>query len=423
MGESQKSSVDQHELGPLTGIRFFAAMHIFWFHINAMHQAPIPDDSWRYHLLDSLPSGVLNFVEHGYCSTSLFFILSGFILSYLYVNERKQMTVSLKEFWFARFSRIYPLHIAIVFLLLPIAFFALPPETRLFTVPVDRIVFFLVSGVMSFTLTQAWIPECALTWNFATWALSAIVFCYLVFPWGVKLLAKVQSSMWFGFIALLIVAGLAPSIVHDLIVGEEQPMSFSSELVMRNPIFWLPPFLCGMSLAMQFRISRYIPNERTFDIPDESTTAFGFSRGDAALIILMAIQCFDDKWIADHITGGHSVHFYLRHGTLTPLYLVLLLDLARGRGIASWFFKGAIWKWLGTASFSIFMLQMPGIILTNIASGIVSIQPLPKFLLVNVITLGLSITSVWLFEKPIAKFLRRRFMGNTKSKTAPSSGS
>jgi peptidoglycan/LPS O-acetylase OafA/YrhL len=398
----QRDGGEKQELGPLTGIRFFAAIHIFWFHLLAMHQAPVPDDSWRFYFLDSLPDVALNFLEHGYCSTSLFFLLSGFILAYLYVDPQKRMTVSVREFWFARFSRVYPLHVALLVLLLPIAMVALPAEPRLFTIPVDRLVFFAVSGLQSVTLTQAWVPECALTWNFATWALSAIVFCYLMFPWAVKVLGRVASKFWYGFVGLLVFVGLVPSIVHDLFIGAEQPLSFASELVMRTPLFWLPPFLCGMSMSMQFGISRYAPKEEV--------ARLCLSRGDIAAIILVLVQCLDDKWLANHITNGLSVHFYLRHGVLTPLYMVLLLDLARGRGFVSWLFNGAIWKWLGTASFSIFMLQFPGIIVTNIASSLAPMPALFKFLVVNFVTIGWSIASVRWFEKPIAAFLRRKFI-------------
>lgn len=389
------------EIASLTGIRFFAAMHIFWFHLLAMHKAPIPEDAMRYRIFDQMASTCLNFLEHGYCSTSLFFLLSGFILAYLYVDERRKMRIPAREFWFARFSRVYPLHIVILLLATPVALMMVPPDPKLFLQPVSRIVFFAASGLLSLTLTQAWVPECALTWNFATWALSAIVFCYILFPLAVRGLAGVPHRWWYGFMGALIGLGLLPSIIHDALVGIEQPMSFSSEFVMRTPLFWVPPFLCGMSLAMRFGVTRYAawrPVQRTW-----------FSLGDVVFILLIMIQCCSDKWLNDNVFAGTSSHFYMRHGLLTPVYLVLLLDLARGRGCAAWFFGLSIWKWPGTASFSIFMLQFPGGVLGSIAGSALGLAALPRFLLVNVVTLGLSIASVRYFEKPVAGWLRRRF--------------
>ncbi|MCY2963162.1 MAG: acyltransferase family protein [Planctomycetota bacterium] len=246
-------SASKTKLTPLTGLRFFAALHIFVFHIAAM---PSPDEMRQMGeqtqaaqsgsesldeltqegaaaelgadaaeagqqppaqagsseaggdgfmnrgLYKILPAPLARLFQRGFLSTSLFFMLSGFVLAYLYVDADGKQTIGNREFFLSRWIRLYPLHFIMLPLLLPMVllFMSFFPTTTLWGFPVPKPAFVGASGVMSALLVQAWCPEAALTWNFATWALSAVAFFYVMFPWTVKVLSRQsRSTLWILF--------------------------------------------------------------------------------------------------------------------------------------------------------------------------------------------------------------------------------
>ncbi len=127
-------------------------MAIVFYHFLAYTLCPV----WVW---EGLSSGV-----------SFFYILSGFILYYNYVDLTDR-----GFFWTARFARIWPVHLftlALTFLLLP--FDSLDGHaTWKLTLP------------LNFFLLQAWVPwqGSVLSYNGVAWSLSAEAFFYLCFPW------------------------------------------------------------------------------------------------------------------------------------------------------------------------------------------------------------------------------------------------
>lgn len=102
----------------LNGLRFFAATAVIFHHCE------------QYKYWQGLPSlwGVGGWVSVcidaiGHKAVSLFFVLSGFLITYLLLAEiTKTGTVSLKKFYVRRILRIWPVYYVVIF----IAFFALP---------------------------------------------------------------------------------------------------------------------------------------------------------------------------------------------------------------------------------------------------------------------------------------------------------
>ena len=80
---------------PLTAMRFFAAM---W--VVAMDYTP------------SLGLGMSSLVAKGYLGVELFFVLSGFILSHVYMESFGERRFSYPDFLWARLARVYPVHLA-----------------------------------------------------------------------------------------------------------------------------------------------------------------------------------------------------------------------------------------------------------------------------------------------------------------------
>jgi peptidoglycan/LPS O-acetylase OafA/YrhL len=94
-------------LPALTSLRFFAALHVVCFHFLAFKI--VSSEGWL---------GQISSI--GYVGVSFFFVLSGFILVYTYAGR----DTPARDFWRARFARIYPAFAFSLLLTGPFFFFA-----------------------------------------------------------------------------------------------------------------------------------------------------------------------------------------------------------------------------------------------------------------------------------------------------------
>lgn len=107
----------------LNGLRFFAAMLVVFGHIELLKE---------YHGYGNIHSNLAVY-ELGRMGVTFFFVLSGFLISYLLFAEQTSTgTISIRKFYIRRVLRIWPLYFLIVIL----AFFVLP-----------RIPFFNIPGL------------------------------------------------------------------------------------------------------------------------------------------------------------------------------------------------------------------------------------------------------------------------------------
>jgi peptidoglycan/LPS O-acetylase OafA/YrhL len=139
-----------------------------------------------YANLESFPHWLNNLLAHGYLSTSFFFLLSGFILAFLYWAPNGELSTTRQRFWWQRFTRIYPVHlialVVTILLMLPRWLPRLDAQRA------------ACGGQRrgDATLTQAWFPPLVPIWSWPTWALSALVFLYFIMPWLMS--ASARSS-------------------------------------------------------------------------------------------------------------------------------------------------------------------------------------------------------------------------------------
>ena len=90
--QGSTESNNSYHLPALTGIRFFAIFHIFMFHLWSLYWSPKPEEmSGMLSGFDNVSTTLGAFLSNGWVSTSLFFLLSGFILAYLYWGEDGQL--------------------------------------------------------------------------------------------------------------------------------------------------------------------------------------------------------------------------------------------------------------------------------------------------------------------------------------------
>ena len=197
-----------------TGLRGIAALLVVAYHqeFGPFYKLPIELST--------------NVFRHSYLMVDLFFVLSGFIISYVYKADRK-LPFSKNEtiaFLFTRFARIYPLHALTMFYML---FFAIASTTMLALLghATSSITAksFLDWG-LQLVLVQSWIPGYE-AWNIPSWSISAEMFAYLLFPLIVsfcvlaprlaKIMLLLSSLAFYIYVgatggSLDIISGLAP---------------------------------------------------------------------------------------------------------------------------------------------------------------------------------------------------------------------
>ncbi len=107
---------------------------------------------------------------------------------------------------------------------------------------------------------------------------------------------------------------------------------------------------------------------------------------------------------------GRAWRHILRHGALMPLYLLVLHDLALGRGFIARLFSLPGMGFLGQTSFSIFIWQN---LFLGLGVGMAMAMPGSKNISFWFAVIGLTVMamiSTYWIEKPLAKRLRHKLL-------------
>ena len=163
-------------LGPLTTLRFLAALAVFGHHL-----AFLADDPRTARVYN-------RFLFEGRVGVNFFFILSGFILTYNYAPTIAHWRWrEIREFYVARFARVYPVHL-LTFLIAAVLL------TGVSMAPARS----AAAAICQLTLTQSFCPDPAVYFSFnaPAWSLSAEAFFYAAFPTLLWLLLPLGRSGW-----------------------------------------------------------------------------------------------------------------------------------------------------------------------------------------------------------------------------------
>jgi len=348
--------VQKVRLSALTGVRFFLALWVVLF-----HQAS--PEGYLSGVLSKLPVVVFCLFRTGYCAVGVFFVLSGFILSYNYALDHTWSLPQLVRFGIARLARIYPVYCVGLLLVVPEVGYALMGRFSS-----ERVVEQTGLAVLNFTLLQAWIPRVALSWNPPGWSLSDEALFYCCFPF-------ISVALWklSGFRNLLIAGTLAwaAALIAPLlavVIGlkgfSDVPATsvagytdvFWPYLVKFNPLLHLPDFCMGIVLGRAFhgllrQRSRLLGRGYYLYLPG----------------VLMEIFL---------IAHSNSLPYPLVHnGLLLPVHALVILGLALDGGILARLLSGRWLVFLGNASYSLYIIHLPILLGVNmIASRLFSIK-------------------------------------------------
>jgi peptidoglycan/LPS O-acetylase OafA/YrhL len=369
------------EILPLTSLRFFAALYVVLFH------------TWDA-FLPSLPGPRYwnDFLNLGYVGVSIFFILSGYILTVVYLPNRSVNRLDLHKFYIARFARIYPLY---ALSLISVGFFTWKDLAH--NSPHFATTKLTIRYLANFGLLEAWYPALG-TANVPAWSVSAEAFFYLVFPAiGLTLATKVKKPLRFGLFLWLSAIVISLSLLRVF-------HSPDGDLVLArfNPLLRLPEFLIGVCAA------RWQPRA----IPKGMSWI-------SVLIYLALIPLI-----------AHLPMLLVSNGLLAPVFVALIISLGNLKGSFERFMSSPILVSLGHASYSLYLLHFPVLFwLTYLLSvkrtselGSPWILPFSapgRLMTYLVVTIAISIAGYYLVEKPARKYLIRRLQARNSRVTAP----
>jgi peptidoglycan/LPS O-acetylase OafA/YrhL len=221
------------EIAALTGLRTWLAWWVAIYHLTIPELAPLPPDGW----LEPLRA-------NGYLAVDGFFVLSGFILSYVYRDAFAAAAPgTYPRFLIARLARIYPLHLAMTLLVL-----ALLGAMVLGTGFQPRVAerFSMRELLLHLGLLHGWGFSRMLAWNYPSWSISAEWFAYLCFPLVHRFVLRGESRPRAVAIAALALAGLAAFEQF----GPNRSLSYTFEFALVRIGF---EFVIGAALLMLAR--------------------------------------------------------------------------------------------------------------------------------------------------------------------------
>lgn len=175
------------ELRQLTGIRLIAAVWVVLFH-------------YQFQILGILPEvgGMWSLLDAGYMAVDLFFVLSGFIISYQYLGKFVTGPGDYKSFLWKRLARIYPVHIATL-----LVFVLLLAVGKMAGIGVgDPTQFTLWGAIKDVLLIRVWVGS-DIGWNYPAWSLSAEWLSYVLFPLIASAVAHIASRRRAAIVALV----------------------------------------------------------------------------------------------------------------------------------------------------------------------------------------------------------------------------
>ena len=156
------------EIHSFTAVRGVAALWVALFHFNGLSGGAL-EGTWA---------------TRGDVAVDVFFILSGFVLTYVYELAIKSGTFRYRDFLLKRLARIYPVH----FVTMAGALVVFTGSALLGASNVN--ISEEVKGIIpNLLLVHAWGTINGLPLNYPSWSVSAEFFVYLLFPVAVAIMS------------------------------------------------------------------------------------------------------------------------------------------------------------------------------------------------------------------------------------------
>lgn len=307
------------QITSLTGLRGLAAIWVMLFHFikadGVGGEIDFPHFFWE-----------------GRLGVDVFFVLSGFVLSYVYAEQFRTWpgTRPYLRYLAMRLGRIYPLHALTLLALIAGVLLA-----KFMALPLGHLENFDPAALLpQFLLLHGWTSEYVLSWNFVSWSISAEWFAYLLL---LPLLPVIGQHVRLG----LLTAGLALAWAAFLLVLGRDPDTLDYLDAYHYALPRAGIEFCAGYAA--FRIWRRVQ----------------ISPRHAELIVLAAGLSL--IWIASN-QGPQRL-------LLAPVLMYLIIGLASSKSVSGKVLGSTPLRYLGDISYSVYMLHPLILLASNMIVG------------------------------------------------------
>ncbi|MBF0186787.1 MAG: acyltransferase [Magnetococcales bacterium] len=298
---------DKKQIDNLTGIRAVASFWVVLFHFS------------YFNLIDN--ASLLRIVQIGGVGVDIFFVLSGFILSYTYTESHRKIRHDAddsKAFWslffIKRLARLYPMHVATLLAYVPMLIVA---DQMAYTIN-PAYAYDAYHTTLNLTMLHAWGVSEMPSWNAPSWSISAEWFAYLLlFPICLRLFDR-YSIIW------VVLTALITWLFNLWAVQNGIGMTYEGALLRITPLFLFGYIMFRLNTIMR--------------VPPEWATPL-------TLVGIIALL---------------TMPFIGRIYSVLPLVvMVLLFGLYTGSPIVNAVFGNGVMVFLGKISYAVYLVHMP----------------------------------------------------------------
>jgi len=311
------------EIRALTGLRIVAAVWVVLFHFRPLLAEAAPG-------FRSALAPILNCGAQG---VDLFFILSGFVLTWNYLDTMGQTwsARSTLRFLWLRLSRVWPVYLVTMHL---------AALWIVFTLYVGHVPSELVGTLNSVSYirqlfgTQLWFQPFfdGSSWDGPAWSISAEWLAYLLFGFLVLVVFRIARATRARGLLLLAVATTLPPVIMLLASGH-----------FYTPWSWLPRIL------LQFTAGALAcAAVRKLNLTDRARVVAGYSGLGLVIAIIGILYVLDAHPIPDVIDSA---------GVVDLLFVPLVVTMAVGAGALPWVLSTRLFVYGGQISFAVYMVH------------------------------------------------------------------
>ena len=368
------------EIKALTGLRIVASVWVVLFHFRPMVSDVSPD--FRENL-----SPVLNSGAQG---VDLFFILSGFVLAYNYLDRmgRSWSTRETLHFLWLRLARVWPvylvtLHLAVLWIIFTLHVGRVPSS--------DLAKLTAISYVRQVLLVQLWFEPFfdGTSWDGPAWSISAEWLAYLLFGLLILVIFRMKLATRARTLMVLAVVAQLPPMVLLLTSG-----------VFYTPWSWLP------RIVTQFTAGALAcAAVRRLELSDRARRVVGY----VSLVLIVAMVSVVYLLDAHPITGVLD-----SGGVVDVLFVPLVMTLAVGVGSLPRLLSTRVMVYGGQISFCLYMVHE--LVHTAWTWAVVQFQLTPwhsdspwKWNIIGLIAIAVVLSSLMyhFVEEPARRWMRR----------------
>ncbi len=364
----------------LDGLRFLCFLSVFLFHSFHSDFEYITNDK-IYHFIKQ------DIFGNGYLGVNFFFVLSGFLITFLLIDEKKKNgKINLKKFWIRRLLRIWPLFYACVFF----GFYGFPILKSFFgqTPNETASIGYYLTFTNNFDFINKGLPDASVLG--VLWSVAIEEQFYLI--WPVVLSVFPIKRFWIAFTSIIVISLVFRAVYNSYNAHEFHTLSCIGDMAIGSFAAWL------------------VSEKKTF-----KKYIIELSRFKIAFIYLLFTSIY---FFRDELLYSESIIRVFERPMIACVIALIIIEQCYSENS---FFKLSNFKTiskLGLITYGLYCLHFIGILITTTVTKKLSINTQLWQTLVLDTTIALALTiiiaqlSYRVYERPFLK-LKSKFAYKT----------